>query len=141
MGEAFEPRIVVFACNWCSYAGIDLAGTSRIHYPHNVRIIKVMCSGRVSPEMVLKALADGADGVLITGCHPGDCHYISGNYRTLRRYHFLKKLLKQLGLEERVELEWISASEGERWARVAHEFVERIRKLGPLRLKEVMHVG
>lgn len=134
----FEPRVVVFACNWCSYAGIDLAGTSRIKYPHNVRIVKVMCSGRVSPEMVLKALADGADGVLITGCHPGDCHYISGNYKNMRRYFLLKKLLKQLGLEERVRLEWISASEGERWARVATDFVEHIRRLGPLRLKEVM---
>jgi len=139
MSGNFEPRVVVFACNWCSYAGIDLAGTSRIRYPHNVRIIKVMCSSRVHPEMVLRALAEGADGVLITGCHlPADCHYISGNYKTLRRYVLLKKLLKQLGLEDRVRLEWISASEGDRWAKVATDFVEHIRRLGPLRLKEVM---
>lgn len=133
----FEPRIVVFACNWCSYAGIDLAGTSRIRYPPNLRVVRVMCSSRVNPEMVLAALANGADGVLITGCHPGDCHYISGNYHTLRRYVFLKKLLKELGLEERVKLEWISASEGERFAKVASEFVEHIKKLGPLKLEEV----
>ncbi|MEM0361413.1 MAG: hydrogenase iron-sulfur subunit [Sulfolobales archaeon] len=138
MGDQFEPRIVVFACNWCSYAGIDLAGTSRIRYPHNVRIVKVMCSGRVHPEMVLKALREGADGVLITGCHPGDCHYISGNYKTMRRYLLLKKLLKELGLSDRVWLEWVSASEGDRWAKIASAFVEHIRKLGPLRLKEVM---
>lgn len=138
MGDQFEPRIVVFACNWCSYAGIDLAGTSRIRYPHNVRIVKVMCSGRVHPEMVLKALMEGADGVLITGCHPGDCHYISGNYKTMRRYLLLKKVLKELGLSDRVWLEWVSASEGERWARIASAFVEHIRKLGPLKLKEVM---
>lgn len=137
-GGEFEPRIVVFACNWCSYAGIDLAGTSRIKYPHNVRIVKVMCSGRVHPEMVLKALEEGADGVLITGCHPGDCHYISGNYKAMRRYLLLKKLLGELGLSDRVRLEWVSASEGERWARVSSDFVEHIRKLGPLRLKEVM---
>lgn len=136
--EGFEPRIVVFACNWCSYAGIDLAGTSRIRYPHNVRIIKTMCSGRVHPEMVLKALESGADGVLITGCHPADCHYISGNYKTMRRYLLLKKVLQELGLADRVRLEWISASEGDRWARVASEFVEHIRRLGPLRLKEVV---
>ncbi len=136
--EEFEPRIVVFACNWCSYAGIDLAGTSRIRYPYNVKIIKTMCSGRVHPEMVLKALEGGADGVLITGCHPADCHYISGNYKTMRRYLLLKKVLRELGLSERVKLEWISASEGDRWARVASEFVEHIRKLGPLRLKEVV---
>ncbi|MEM2205786.1 MAG: hydrogenase iron-sulfur subunit [Sulfolobales archaeon] len=138
MDDQFEPRIVVFACNWCSYAGIDLAGTSRIRYPHNVRIVKVMCSGRVHPEMVLKALREGADGVLITGCHPGDCHYISGNYKTMRRYLLLKKLLKELGLSDRVWLEWVSASEGDRWAKIASAFVEHIRKLGPLRLKEVM---
>jgi len=133
----FEPKIVVFACNWCSYAGIDLAGTSRLEYPPNLSVIRVMCSSRVTPEMVLKALQRGADGVLITGCHPGDCHYISGNYNTLRRYYILKKILKELGLEERVHLEWVSASEGERFAKLAHEFVEKIRKLGPLRIEEV----
>ena len=135
-GEEFEPRIIVFACNWCSYAGIDLAGTSRIRYPHNIRVVKTMCSSRVTPEMVLDALKNGADGVLITGCHPGDCHYISGNYLTLRRYYLLKKFLKQMGLEDRVALVWISASEGEKWAKVAKEFTEHIRKLGPLEIKE-----
>jgi len=136
-GEEFEPRIIVFACNWCSYAGIDLAGTSRIRYPHNIRVVKTMCSSRVTPEMVLDALKNGADGVLITGCHPGDCHYISGNYLTLRRYYLLKKFLKQMGLEDRVALVWISASEGEKWAKIAKEFTEHIRKLGPLEIKEV----
>ena len=136
-GEEFEPRIIVFACNWCSYAGIDLAGTSRIRYPHNIRVVKTMCSSRVTPEMVLDALKNGADGVLITGCHPGDCHYISGNYLTLRRYYLLKKFLKQMGLGDRVALVWISASEGEKWAKVAKEFTEHIRKLGPLEIKEV----
>ncbi len=139
MNEDFEPRIIVFACNWCSYAGIDLAGTLRIRYPHNVRIIRVMCSGRVHPEMVLLALYEGADGVMITGCHPGDCHYISGNYKTLMRYLLLKKLLKELNLDERVALEWISASEGDRWTKIITNFVEHIRRLGPLRLKEVMN--
>ncbi len=129
----FEPKIVIFACNWCSYAGLDLAGTSRLSYPHNVRVVRLMCSSRVTPEMVLMALAKGADGVLITGCHPGDCHYISGNYHTMRRYFLLKKLLRQLGLEERVRLEWISASEGERAAKIITEFVEEIRKLGPIK--------
>lgn len=133
----FEPKIVVFACNWCSYAGIDLAGTSRLQYPPNITVIRVMCSSRVTPEMVLKALERGADGVLITGCHPGDCHYISGNYHTLRRYYILKKILKELGLDGRVRLEWISASEGEKFARVAKEFVDEIKKLGPLVIKEV----
>lgn len=133
----FEPKIIVFACNWCSYAGIDLAGTARLQYPPNVTVIKVMCSSRVTPEMVLKALERGADGVLITGCHPGDCHYISGNYHTLRRYHILKKMLKELGLDGRVRLEWVSASEGEKFARVAKEFVDEIKKLGPLVIKEV----
>lgn len=133
----FEPRIIVFACNWCSYAGIDLAGTSRMEYPPNLSVVRVMCSSRVSPEMILKALERGADGVLITGCHPGDCHYISGNYNTLRRYHLLKKILRELGLEERVSLEWISASEGEKFVRVAKDFVEKIRKLGPFKIEEV----
>ena len=126
----------MFACNWCSYNAMDLAGTSRIQYPPNVRVIRVMCSSRVSPEMVLLALSNGADGVLITGCHPGDCHYVSGNYATLRRFKLLKKLLKELGLEKRVELEWFSASEGEKFAKYITEFVERIRRLGPLELSE-----
>lgn len=135
--EEFEPKIIVFACNWCSYAGIDLAGTSRIRYPHNIRVVRTMCSSRVTPEMILDALRSGADGVLITGCHPGDCHYISGNYLTLRKYYLLKKFLKEMGLENRVALAWISASEGEKWAKIAKEFTEYIKKLGPLKIKEV----
>ena len=130
--DSFEPKIVAFCCNWCSYAGADLAGTSRMQYAPNIRIIRVMCSGRVNPLFVLKALSLGADGVLILGCHPGDCHYIEGNYKTLRRIPLLKKMLKQLGVEEeRVQLEWVSASEGARFAEVADNFTQAIRNLGP----------
>jgi len=124
----FEPRIVVFACNWCSYAAMDLAGTSRIQYPPNVRIVRVMCSSRVTPEMVLTALAEGADAVLITGCHPGDCHYLVGNYKTLARYTLLKNVLDELGLGDRVRLEWFSAGEGERFAQYVRSFVEEIKE-------------
>ena len=123
-----EPKIVVFACNWCSYAAMDLAGTSRIQYPPNVRIVRVMCSSRVTPEMVLTALAEGADAVLITGCHPGDCHYLVGNYKTLARYVTLKKALDELGLGDRVRLEWFSAGEGERFAQYVRSFVEEVKK-------------
>ena len=130
--DNFEPKIVTFCCNWCSYAGADLAGTSRMQYPSAIRIIRVMCSGRVSPSFVLKALSIGADGVLILGCHPGDCHYIEGNYKTLRRIPLLKKMLKQFGIEEeRVRLEWVSASEGARFAEVANSFTQSIKNLGP----------
>ena len=130
--DNFEPKIVAFCCNWCSYAGADLAGTSRIQYSPNIRVIRVMCSGRVNPLFVLKALSIGADGVLVLGCHPGDCHYIEGNYKTLRRILLLKKILKQLGIEdERVQLEWVSASEGARFAEVVNSFTQAIRKLGP----------
>lgn len=130
--DNFEPRIVAFCCNWCSYAGADLAGTARIQYSPNIRVIRVMCSGRVDPLFVLKALSIGADGVLILGCHPGDCHYIEGNYKTLRRIPLLKKMLKQLGIEEeRVRLEWISASEGAKFAEVANNFTQTIKNLGP----------
>ena len=130
--DNFEPRIVAFCCNWCSYAGADLAGTSRIQYSPNIRVIRVMCSGRVDPLFVLKALSIGADGVLILGCHPGDCHYIEGNYKTLRRIPLLKKMLKQLGIEEeRVQLEWISASEGAKFAEVANNFTQTMKNLGP----------
>ena len=129
----FEPRIVGFLCRWCSYTGADLAGTSRIHYPPNVVPIRVMCSGRVDPTFVVKALADGADGVLIAGCHPGDCHYHDGNFKTMRRYPMLLRLLDQFGIEpERVRLEWVSASEGDRFAAVVKELTETIRALGPL---------
>jgi F420-non-reducing hydrogenase iron-sulfur subunit len=130
--DNFEPKIIAFCCNWCSYAGADLAGTSRIQYPSAIRIIRVMCSGRVSPFFILKALSVGADGVLVLGCHPGDCHYIEGKYKTMRRIPLLKKLLKQLGIEEeRVRLEWVSASEGAKFAEVTSNFTQAIKNLGP----------
>lgn len=133
----FEPKIVGFLCQWCSYTGADLAGTSRMHYPPNVYVIRVMCSGRVDPTFVVKALADGADGVLIAGCHPGDCHYTEGNYRTMRRFPMMMDLLDQFGLErDRVRLEWISASEGEKFAQVVGEMTKRLKELGPLNWKE-----
>jgi len=130
--NGFEPKIVGFCCNWCSYAGADLAGVSRFQYPPNIRIIRVMCSGRVDPTFILKALEVGADGVLVAGCHPGDCHYIAGNYKTARRIPLLKKMLGQLGIEsERVRLEWVSASEGAKFAEVVTDFTQTIKKLGP----------
>jgi len=135
--EEFEPKIIGFLCNWCAYAGADLAGVSRIQYPPNMRIIRVMCSGRVDPSFILEALKDGADGVLVAGCHlPSDCHYISGNFKALRRIKLLKKVLDQFGIEpERVRLEWISASEGDKFAAVVKDMVEQIKKLGPNPLK------
>ena len=135
--ESFEPTIVGFLCQWCSYTGADLAGTSRMQYPPNIRISRLMCSGRVDPTFVVQALADGADGVLIAGCHPGDCHYNEGNYRAMRRYPLLLKLLDQFGIhKDRVRLEWISASEGEKFARVVAQMTERLKELGPLNWKE-----
>ena len=135
--DKFEPRIIAFLCNWCSYAGADLAGISRVQYPPNVRVIRVMCSGRLDPTFVLKALNDGADGVLIGGCHPGDCHYLEGNYKAMRRYKLLTKLLDQIGVErERVRLAWISAGEGERFAQVVTEMTETVRELGPFERKQ-----
>jgi F420-non-reducing hydrogenase iron-sulfur subunit len=129
----FEPRIVAFLCRWCSYTGADLAGTSRLKYPPNVLPIRVMCSGRVDPTFVVSAFRKGADGVLICGCHPGDCHYNEGNYNMLRRFPLIRKLLAQFGVEpERVRLEWVSASEGDRYAEVVAEFTDEIRRLGPL---------
>ena len=131
----FNPTIIGFACNWCCYAGADLAGTSRMKYPANLRIIRVMCSGRIDPQFLLKAFKDGADGVFIGGCHPGDCHYVSGNYKTEKRIFLLKNLLAGLGIEpERLELNWVSASEGQRFAEAVTAFTDRIRKLGPLGL-------
>jgi F420-non-reducing hydrogenase iron-sulfur subunit len=129
----FEPKIVGFLCNWCSYAGADLAGVSRFQYPPNLRVIRVMCSGRVHPAHILEAFKNGADGVLVAGCHPpNDCHYISGNLKTQRRVALLKKLMAQLGLEqERLRLEWISAAEGDKFARVIREMVSDLRELGP----------
>ncbi len=130
--EDFTPRIVVFACNWCSYAGADTAGISRIQYSPHFRIIRVMCSGRVHPAFVLRAFELGADGVLVSGCHFGDCHYIFGNERAVEQFEKTKALLKILGLEEgRIRLEWISAAEGVKFGRVIDEFVEQVRALGP----------
>jgi F420-non-reducing hydrogenase iron-sulfur subunit len=131
--NGFEPKIIGFLCNWCSYAGADLAGVSRIQYPPNIRIIRVMCSGRIDPAFVLEAFKDGADGVLVAGCHlPSDCHYISGNFKALRRITLLKEVLKEFGIEpERLRLEWISASEGDKFAAVVRDMVDEVKKLGP----------
>lgn len=138
---SFEPKIIAFLCNWCSYTGADLAGTSRITYAPNVRVVRVMCSGRVDPSFVLDAFKEGADGVLICGCHPGDCHYNEGNIKTLRRLPFLRMLLKQMGIEEeRLRLEWISASEGDRFAEVANTMTKRIKELGPIKISETVAV-
>ena len=127
----FEPKVIAFACNWCSYAGADLAGTSHMHYPPNLRIVRLMCSGMVDPVFVLKALEDGFDGVLIAGCHIGDCHYISGNVKAEKRVSRLKQLLHTLGVEDqRLRLEWISAAEGEKFARTATDFVSELKALG-----------
>jgi len=131
--EEFEPNIIGFLCNWCSYAGADLAGTSRIQYPPNVKIIKVMCSGRVNPMYIINAFQQGADGVLVSGCHPGDCHYTHGNYLARRRVATMKKLLEFLGIEpERVRMTWVSAAEGRKYADVVREVTEDIKKLGPM---------
>jgi len=133
----FEPTIIGFLCNWCSYAGADLAGVSRIQYPPNIRIIRVMCSGRVDPAFILQAFKNGADGVLVAGCHlPSDCHYLSGNFKAQKRITLLKKVLAQLGIEpERLRLEWVSASEGEKFAAVVKDMVAKLQKLGPSPLK------
>jgi coenzyme F420-reducing hydrogenase delta subunit len=129
----FEPRILAFACNWCSYAGADLAGVSRMQYPPNMRIIRVMCSGRVDPVFILDALSKGADGVMVLGCHPGDCHYISGNLMAERKMRWVADILKCADMDpRRLKLEWISASEGERFANTVKDFTEQIRNLGPL---------
>lgn len=134
----FEPKILGFLCNWCSYAGADLAGTSRIAYPPNIRIIRVPCSGRVDPPLIIKSLQVWADGVLIGGCHPGECHYVKGNYYARRRINAIKRLLDAMGIEpDRVRLEWVSASEGGKFASVVKEFTEAIKKLGPNPLKGV----
>ena len=131
---AYEPKIIGFLCNWCSYAGADLAGTSRIQYPPNIRIVRVRCSGRVSAELVLKTFHEGADGVLVLGCHIGDCHYIDGNHRTSKRIPMLRQLLGYAGIEpERLRLEWVSAAEGDRFARIVNEFTEEVRQLGPIK--------
>jgi F420-non-reducing hydrogenase iron-sulfur subunit len=134
--KRFEPRIVAFFCNWCTYTAADLAGTARMSYAPNVRVVRIMCSGRLDPQFILAALRNGADGVLIGGCHPGDCHYQEGNYKTLRRITLLKKFLSAMGIEEsRVRLEWIAASEGDKVQKVINSMTEEIRRLGPLNLE------
>lgn len=131
--NTFEPKIIAFLCNWCSYRAADLAGTARMKYEPNVRMIRVMCSGRVDPTFVLKALAMGADGVMIAGCHPGECHYLEQNYKAMRRYSMIRHTLRQLGVEdERVRLQWASAAEGNVLAAAIDEMVEQVRALGPL---------
>ena len=129
---SFEPKIVGILCNWCSYAGADLAGTARIHYAPNLRVVRVMCSGKVDPAFIMEALRCGADGVMIAGCHPGDCHYQNGNHKTMRRVALLRRILDQLGVEPaRVRLEWVSASEGDRFADLVNDMTEQVRELGP----------
>ena len=131
--EKFEPVIIGFTCNWCSYRAADMAGTARMKYAPNVRLIRLMCSGRLDPTFVMKAFANGADGVLITGCHPGDCHYIEQNYKALRRFHLLRRVLTQMGIEPgRLKLLWASAAEGAIFASEINKFVEEVRALGPL---------
>jgi F420-non-reducing hydrogenase iron-sulfur subunit len=129
----WEPKIVGFLCNWCAYQGADLAGTSRMAYAPNIRIVRVMCTGRIDPTFVLKAFQSGADGVMVAGCHPGDCHYSEGNYKTMRRVTLLRRLLSQMGIEpERFRLEWVSAGEGAKWAQIADEMAAAIKAKGPL---------
>ncbi len=130
--DTFEPNIVAFLCNWCSYTGADLAGTSRIQYPPNVKVVRVMCSGRVNPMLVVHALQQGADGVLISGCHPGDCHYTQGNYFARRRMKLMTSLLEYVGIDpKRVQMSWVSASEGQKFADVITKVTEDVRTLGP----------
>jgi len=137
----YEPKVVAFVCNWCTYAAADLAGTSRIQYPPNVRIIRLMCSGSVDPIYVMKPLLEGVDGVLIGGCHPGDCHYISGNYKTRRRVVILKTILKNIGFpEDRIWLKWISASEGGEFAHTIATMVEHLKKMGPNPFQSIWEV-
>ena len=131
--SSFEPKIVAFLCNWCSYAGADLAGVSRFQYPTNIRVIRVPCSGRINPLYIIKALQNGVDGVLVSGCHPGDCHYISGNLLARRKFAIMKKYLDYLGIEpERVQFSWVSAAEGGRFAKIIEKVTDDIRKIGPL---------
>jgi len=135
MAVEYQPRIVGFLCNWCSYAGADSAGTARMSYPANIRIIRVPCSGRVDPLLIVKSFQMGADGVLIAGCHPGDCHYTEGNYYARRRFALLRPFLEYLGIESaRFQVEWVSASEGKRWAQVVTSFTNQVAQLGPRKL-------
>lgn len=135
---SFEPKIMGFLCSWCSYTGADMAGVSRMQYPANIRIVRVMCSGRMDPLFVMRAFQSGADGVLVSGCHPGDCHYSSGNYYTRRRFAAMRKLLDFMGIDQqRLKVTWVSASEGARFAEITREMTEEIRALGPLQLQGV----
>jgi F420-non-reducing hydrogenase iron-sulfur subunit len=137
MTKEWKPRIVAFFCNWCTYTAADLAGVSRLKYAANIRVIRLMCSGRVDPQFIVDALTRGADAVLIGGCHPNDCHYVEGNYKCLRRFQMLKRMIVDMGLEpERLRLEWISAAEGEKVKRVVNEMVGQVQKLGPLGMPE-----
>ena len=140
MTTEYEPKLIGFLCNWCSYAGADLAGVSRFQYPPNLRVIRVMCSGRVHPAHILEAFRDGADGVLVAGCHiPNDCHYISGNFKAQRRVAMVKRLMEQLGIEpERLRLEWISAAEGDKFAKTIREMTEDLKRLGPSPVVKVL---
>jgi F420-non-reducing hydrogenase iron-sulfur subunit len=134
----FEPKIIGFLCNWCSYEGADSAGRSQKAYPHNLMVIRVMCTGRVDPQFIMEAFREGADGVIIMGCHPGDCHYKEGNFNMLKRYAFLKKVLAQFGIEEgRLKLDWISAGEGDKFVRVVSEMTDKVRQMGPLKLRRL----
>jgi len=142
MATDFQPRIVGFLCNWCSYAGADMTGTSRIIYPPNIRILRVPCSGRVDPLFIVKAFREGADGVLVSGCHPGDCHYAEGNYHTRRRLAVMQSLLEFVGIEPgRVKLTWVSASEGKQFAQIVREFTDTVKKLGPSKYPEGRESG
>lgn len=131
----WEPKVIGFLCHWCSYAGADLSGSARLEYPHNIRIIRIPCSGRVDPMFILRALQNGIDGVIVSGCHPGDCHYQSGNFHARRKFAVIRRLLDYVGVEpERVQFSWVAASEGPKMAQVINEFVEGVRKVGPNRL-------
>lgn len=132
--QDWEPKIVAFLCNWCSYAGADLAGVSRIQYPPNIRVIRVPCSGRVNPLYIIKALQNGVDGVLVSGCHPGDCHYLSGNLVARRKFALLKNFLIYVGIEpERVQFSWVSAAEGDRFAKIVDKVTDEVKRLGPIK--------
>jgi len=142
MADEFEPNILGILCNWCTYAGADLAGTARTQYPPNVRVIRTMCTGRLDPAFVLKALSLGADGVLVSGCHIGDCHYLAGNFKARRRVALIRKLLEEYGYDrERLRMTFVSASEGALWAEVVQDMVNTIKKLGPNPLKQANAAG
>jgi len=137
----FEPKIMSFICKWCTYAGADLAGTSRMEHVHNPINVRVMCSSRIDPQHIIYAFSQGADGVFIGGCHPGDCHYVEGNYKTLRRVFLMKKMMKDLGIDpSRLRLEWISAAEGSRYVKIMNEFTDQIKALGPLNFKSMASI-